>query len=852
MNERQCKLYLETLFSNIADGQYIELRPIKNKNDHKQFFFKKNERDKLLQKVRELDGKYHIFIGVLPRANKSGRDKDIEYFSTFWVDIDAKDFGGDKKKAYSNISNFALDPTMVIDSGNGYHVYWVLETPIKLTEDNKAKIKIMLKNLHIKTKADQTYDLARILRIPGTHNIKDPKNFKKVTTDPEKWTYSEIEGMNASAYYSLEDFENILYNEDDMKTDNISSSKKVDLDLCTFCRINTEEDLRKHVANDILLRAETTPDRYVNDRSTNDFWIALNMYNEGFNDKEVYNAFNLFASMGWSAGKKVVSDGDRYLLDYTLPNAKKRSATVEELSERLVQEESVVEKLNIVETMMPLLANQQDLIQEMYIKKIHNEIKGLTGVTIGKLRSKIYALKPKLDFMRFYAVNPNTGNYTFVPKKLGEYIKSKSDLFNLNDILYKYEDGVYKPDGLVYVKEEIQKLLGEKWKKAYREDTIAWILDDSYMDPEDPRLSQELLNVRNGMLDVRKDKLYPHDPKYLSRTQLNVTFDPNAFEPVVNKFMKDVFVDNDTIQVMWEHAGYTFLPQLELKKFLILTGHKDNGKSVWLNWLQDIIGDLNVSHEDLHSLSNNRFAMASLFGKTANVCADMESTALSQTGMIKQLTGGDTLRAELKFKSTFYFKNTAKMFFSCNVLPTILDYNHAFFSRVHVVYCPTRFVEGINADPDILNKLTTENAKSYWLNKALLGAKRLLKNKKFTYAIKIEQQVQAYMYSSDSSTEFASLVAGVHKDPRAYRGNANEKNYISKKDMYNYYISWCEDNAKHPQTTNKFSRRLEAEPNMWVSKRIKIGDQVRVVWCNLYDIDFALLDNLGNGMIRRH
>jgi len=777
MNERQCKLYLETLFSNIADGQYIELRPIKNKNDHKQFFFKKNERDKLLQKVRELDGKYHIFIGVLPRANKSGRDKDIEYFSTFWVDIDAKDFGGDKKKAYSNISNFALDPTMVIDSGNGYHVYWVLETPIKLTEDNKAKIKIMLKNLHIKTKADQTYDLARILRIPGTHNIKDPKNFKKVTTDPEKWTYSEIEGMNASAYYSLEDFENILYNEDDMKTDNISSSKKVDLDLCTFCRINTEEDLRKHVANDILLRAETTPDRYVNDRSTNDFWIALNMYNEGFNDKEVYNAFNLFASMGWSAGKKVVSDGDRYLLDYTLPNAKKRSATVEELSERLVQEESVVEKLNIVETMMPLLANQQDLIQEMYIKKIHNEIKGLTGVTIGKLRSKIYALKPKLDFMRFYAVNPNTGNYTFVPKKLGEYIKSKSDLFNLNDILYKYEDGVYKPDGLVYVKEEIQKLLGEKWKKAYREDTIAWILDDSYMDPEDPRLSQELLNVRNGMLDVRKDKLYPHDPKYLSRTQLNVTFDPNAFEPVVNKFMKDVFVDNDTIQVMWEHAGYTFLPQLELKKFLILTGHKDNGKSVWLNWLQDIIGDLNVSHE---------------------------------------------------------------------------DYNHAFFSRVHVVYCPTRFVEGINADPDILNKLTTENAKSYWLNKALLGAKRLLKNKKFTYAIKIEQQVQAYMYSSDSSTEFASLVAGVHKDPRAYRGNANEKNYISKKDMYNYYISWCEDNAKHPQTTNKFSRRLEAEPNMWVSKRIKIGDQVRVVWCNLYDIDFALLDNLGNGMIRRH
>ena len=70
--------------------------------------------------------------------------------------------------------------------------------------------------------------------------------------------------------------------------------------------------------------------------------------------------------------------------------------------------------------------------------------------------------------------------------------------------------------------------------------------------------------------------------------------------------------------------------------------------------------------------------------------------------------------------------------------------------------------------------------------------------------------------------------------------------------MYNYYISWCEDNAKHPQTTNKFSRRLEAEPNMWVSKRVKIGDQVRVVWCNLYDIDFALLDNLGNGMIRRH
>src|SRR5262249_48662980 len=69
----------------------------------------------------------------------------------------------------------ALQPTLIVDSGNGYHIYWFLEAPI--TIQGKEEISLVEgigKGLAQQLGGDHTHDITRILRTPGRVNSKYP------------------------------------------------------------------------------------------------------------------------------------------------------------------------------------------------------------------------------------------------------------------------------------------------------------------------------------------------------------------------------------------------------------------------------------------------------------------------------------------------------------------------------------------------------------------------------------------------------------------------------------------------------------------------------------------------------
>ena len=78
-------------------------------------------------------------------------------------------------------------------------------------------------------------------------------------------------------------------------------------------------------------------------------------------------------------------------------------------------------------------------------------------------------------------------------------------------------------------------------------------------------------------------------------------------------------------------------------KLLLFNGSGRNGKGVTTQLITRFLGRQNVSNETLHRIIENRFATAKLFGKMANIDADMSSQALRHTGILKMLTGGDDL-----------------------------------------------------------------------------------------------------------------------------------------------------------------------------------------------------------------
>lgn len=108
-----------------------------------------------------------VYFGVLPRVDRLGSSEAIaDSTSVLWADIDAKAFA-DKAGAFFALSHVALSPQIVVDSGNGYHAYWLLDQDVPFEEAQRV-----MKGIAISTGGDRVYDKARILRLPGTQNHK--------------------------------------------------------------------------------------------------------------------------------------------------------------------------------------------------------------------------------------------------------------------------------------------------------------------------------------------------------------------------------------------------------------------------------------------------------------------------------------------------------------------------------------------------------------------------------------------------------------------------------------------------------------------------------------------------------
>lgn len=140
--------------------------------------------------VEDGTGGWDVYYGVLPRK-ESGKGTSEDCWPTttvLWADVDAKKFcpdpvlhdpvsklkgawDDDKAKALDTILQFPLTPSAIVDSGHGYHCYWKLEAPVEF-KDAEYVMRGIAKWLN----GDATYDQARILRVPGTTNWKDPEN----------------------------------------------------------------------------------------------------------------------------------------------------------------------------------------------------------------------------------------------------------------------------------------------------------------------------------------------------------------------------------------------------------------------------------------------------------------------------------------------------------------------------------------------------------------------------------------------------------------------------------------------------------------------------------------------------
>lgn len=134
--------------------------------------------------------RYDVYISCAVFDDSGCRKKENAIESNaFWVDIDCglgkpyptKSDGRNGLSEFLKVTGLP-QPTHVIDSGNGLHVYWTLDKAISRTEweQHAVKLKQLTHTYAFHVDDSRTSDIASVLRVPGTLNHKDRANPKSV------------------------------------------------------------------------------------------------------------------------------------------------------------------------------------------------------------------------------------------------------------------------------------------------------------------------------------------------------------------------------------------------------------------------------------------------------------------------------------------------------------------------------------------------------------------------------------------------------------------------------------------------------------------------------------------------
>jgi putative DNA primase/helicase len=383
---------------------------------------------------------------------------------------------------------------------------------------------------------------------------------------------------------------------------------------------------------------------------------------------------------------------------------------------------------------------------------------------------------------------------TFLPPRMAEWLRDRHPTATGGRRLYAFIGGAYAP-AEDFLRSRITKLLASQWKTRRADEVIAYLMQSSGPLWEAP--PRDRIAVANGILSIGpRRQLSPPSADFRSPVRIDAAYDPAAGCPAIERFMHEVFPDG--AELLYEVIGHLMVPENRQRAFMFL-GPGGNGKSTVLRLVKEFLGHANVSSVSLHALEDNRFAAADLYGKLANVYADLDARALTATGIFKSITGGDPIRAEHKHRDAFSFIAYARLIFSANEAPPTHDSSQAFFDRWTILPFEQR-IRGTQRErqqDDLLAELTTPQELSGLLNHALDGLERLRRTGRFALSEQTRRAGEDFRAAADSVAGFLADCCTLELHAREARSN-----------LWNAYKSWCQDNNRRPVSAQRFHSRF--------------------------------------------
>jgi P4 family phage/plasmid primase-like protien len=332
------------------------------------------------------------------------------------------------------------------------------------------------------------------------------------------------------------------------------------------------------------------------------------------------------------------------------------------------------------------------------------------------------------------------------------------------------------------------------------------------------------IQFEKTIYDIETGETFEATPEYFVTNPLPWKLHPDKFieTPNMDRIFEE-WVGKDYIKTLYEIIAYCLLPDYPIHRLFCLIGIGLNGKSCFLRLLKKFVGIKNVCSTELDVLLVSRFETTKLYKKLVCLMGETNFAEISQTSIIKKLTGQDTIGFEFKNKDLFDDYNYAKIIIATNNLPESTDKTIGFYRRWCIIDFPNKFSE----DKDILKDIPDEEYEALAL-KSVYMLKDLLETRKFTNEGTLEERQKKYEDKSDPITKFIKEQVILDVE-----GNVNKSDFEQKLN------NWCKANRfrtisevainKKMKELGIFEGRVRKE---WYEDKELVERQVRV-WLNV-------------------
>jgi putative DNA primase/helicase len=313
-----------------------------------------------------------------------------------------------------------------------------------------------------------------------------------------------------------------------------------------------------------------------------------------------------------------------------------------------------------------------------------------------------------------------------------------------------------------------------------------------------------LLGTPNGTVELATGALRPGRREDRITLGTSVAYDPEARSDLWEETLRAVLPADGLVDFLQVAIGYSATGDTRRDVWFLAHGSGRNGKGTVMHPIRRALGGYAV---ELPAAIFDRqrdaapYDLASLPGKRLVMCSEAGDTIRLHHDRIKQISGGDPIRAANKYERSFEFEPVCKLWLAANRKPRVTDDSPAFWARVLTIPFAVSFVgrENRSLRPTLEHEPEHQAAVLAWI---VRGAVRYA-TEGLTPPEAITAATGAYEQESDPLSEF--FAEAIDFDPPAR---------IQASELFDHYKTWAHGHGMTERErlgSRTFGQRIAAE-----------------------------------------